>query len=119
VVDGARARVEAARRPDAVDRRAAAGLEIDYREDDGIAALAAALAALIVRHPLRCARDAHARRAGEPSLRALAPAALRIAQSGPAHSRPARVQALAYPQPHATARRLAALAGVPLEPESL
>jgi GT2 family glycosyltransferase len=106
------ARVEAARRPDAVDRRAAAALAVDYREDDGIAARAAALAELAVRHPVRCARDARARRRGEPSLSALAPAALRLARS-----RPARVRALGGPGAQATARRLAALAGAALEPE--
>ncbi len=54
-----RARVEAAARPESPDRRGRrARLQIDYREDDGIAARAAALIALVVRHPLRSVADA-------------------------------------------------------------
>ena len=117
LVDHARrrpaARVEAVRRPDVVDRRAALGLTIDYREDDGIAARATALAELVARHPVRCALDALARGPGEPALSSLAPAALRLARSSPA-----RVQVLGGREAEAVARRLAALAGAALEPGS-
>jgi GT2 family glycosyltransferase len=98
-------RVEAARRPPVVPAAGAVG--IDYREDDGAAARAAALVRLVARHPVRCARDvARSRRPGEPPLSALAPAALRLRRD-----RGAPVRALGGPGVAATARRLAALAG--------
>jgi hypothetical protein len=107
-LDGAR--VEAAGRPDAPDAAVAGALRIDYREDDGIAARAGALIALTARHPLRAAADLVARAPGEPKLSAPAPAALRLKRD-----RPARVQALGGDEARATARRLARLAGRPLD----
>ena len=103
-LDGAR--VEAAARPDVVDADALRSLTIDYREDDGAARRAFALVRLIVRHPLRCARDLAGRGPGEPTLAALAPATLRLGRD-----REARVHALGGDHAHATAVRLATLAG--------
>lgn len=124
-----RARVEAAARPDTPDPAVwqrdlgtepegaadqAVGrsgvLRIDYREDDGLAARAAALVALALRHPLRAAADVLAHRPGEPKLSALAPAALRL-ERDPA----ARVHALGGDEVWSTARRLARLTGRPLD----
>ncbi len=100
------ARVEAAARPEVVDAQTERSVPVEYREDDGLAARATALAVLVVRHPARCALDlAHRRREG-PSLAALAPAALRLRRE-----RQARVHALGGEEARATARRLAALAG--------
>jgi hypothetical protein len=109
----AQARVEAAARPEVVDQSAARKLGVVYREDDGFAARAGALARLVGRHPLRSALDLMRRRAGDPSLAALAPAVLRLGQDPGA-----RVYPLGGDDVSATARRLAALAGRPLEPES-
>lgn len=107
-------RVEAAARPELLDGGVARGLEVDYREDDGVAARAGALLALLVRHPLRVAGDLLARRPGEPGLAALAPAVLRLRRD-----RRARVHALGGDEVRATARRMARLAGRPLdEPRS-
>ncbi len=107
-------RVEAAARPELLDGGLARGLEVDYREDDGIAARLGALLALVVRHPLRVAGDLLARRPREPGLSALAPAVLRLRRD-----RRARVHALGGDEVRATARRLARLAGRPLdEPRS-
>jgi hypothetical protein len=103
-------RVEAAGRPDWPDPAIARGLHIDYREDDGVAARAGALVALAARHPLRCAADVVARRRGEPTLPSLAPAALRLV-----HDRGARVHAVGGDEVRVTARRLARLAGRPLD----
>lgn len=111
------ARVEAARRPGVIDLRAQPRVPVDYREDDGIAARASAFARLVARHPLRCARDVLGRGAGEPSLSALAPAVLRLMRDSAARP-PGRVRALGAGESDATARRLAALAGVALEPRS-
>jgi len=109
-----RVRVEAATRPELLDGNLARGLEIDYREDDGIAARVGALLALVVRHPLRVTGDLLARRPGEPGLSTLAPAVLRLRRD-----RRARVHALGGDEARATARRLARLAGRPLdEPRS-
>jgi hypothetical protein len=109
-----RVRVEAAARPELLDGNLARGLEVDYREDDGIAARIGALLALVVRHPLRVAGDLLGRRPGEPGLSALAPAVLRLRRD-----RQARVHALGGDEARATARRLARLAGRPLdEPRS-
>jgi GT2 family glycosyltransferase len=108
------ARVEAAARPDSPCPSVSQALRIDYREDDGMAARAGALLALLVRHPLRCAADFLARRPAEPSLSALAPAVLRLQRDGHA-----RVLAIGGEEVRATARRLARLAGRPLdEPRS-
>ena len=107
-LDGAR--VEAAARPERPDPELAGALGIDYREDDGIAARAAALVALFVRHPLRCAGDVLSRRPGEPPLSALAPAVRRLARDGQA-----RVHPLGGSETRVTARRIARLAGRPLD----
>jgi hypothetical protein len=104
------ARVEAAARPDSPDVAAAGALHIAYREDDGIAARAGALAALIARHPLRAVADLASRRPAEPRLSALAPAALRLERD-----RGARVHPLGGDEVRGTARRLARLAGRPLD----
>jgi GT2 family glycosyltransferase len=107
-LDGAR--VEAAARPESPDVEVAGSLRIDYREDDGIAARAAALVALVVRHPLRSAGDVLSRRPGEPRLSALAPAVRRLERD-----RHARVHPLGGSETRATARRIARLAGRPLD----
>ncbi len=104
------ARVEAAARPEAPDRRAAQGLTIDYREDDGAGARALALVGLLGRHPLRCARDLVGRRADAPTLAVLAPAVARLVRD-----RDARVHALGGEDARAVAARLARLAGRRLE----
>ncbi len=104
------ARVEAAARPEALGRRAARGLTIDYREDDGAGARALAVARLVARHPLRCARDLIGRRAGAPTLAALAPAVVRLVRDGDA-----RVHPLGGEDARAVAARLARLAGRRLE----
>ncbi len=104
------ARVEAASRPEALGRRAAQGLTIDYREDDGAGARVLALTRLMARHPLRCGRDLFARRAGAPSLAALAPAVARLVRDGDA-----RVHPLGGEDARAAAARLARLAGRRLE----
>ena len=82
---------------------AARALRIDYREDDGTAARAVALARLGVRHPVRTTR---ALRSGEPGLAGLAPAALRLT-----HDRDARLQALGGGEAERTAAALARLSG--------
>lgn len=104
------ARVEASARPEALGRRAAQGLTIDYREDDGAGARLVALVRLLVRHPLRCARDLIGRRAGAPTLAALAPAVARLARDGGA-----RVHPLGGQDARLVAARLARLAGRRLE----
>ena len=107
-LDGAR--VEAAARPESPDVDVAGALQIDYREDDGIAARAAALIALIVRHPARSLADLVSRRAGEPPLSALAPSVRRLARNSTA-----RVHVLGGSETRVTARRIARLAGRPLD----
>ncbi len=107
-LDGAR--VEAVSRPDIVALEAARALPIDYREDDGLLARLGALAYLVLRHPLRSVRDALRADAREPPLRALAPAVRRLNRD-----RGARVHALGAAQAQGVARRLASLAGRPLE----
>ncbi|MFL5863776.1 MAG: hypothetical protein ACJ780_23890, partial [Solirubrobacteraceae bacterium] len=104
------ARVEAAARPEALQWRAARGLTIDYREDDGAGARALALVRLLVRHPLRCARDLLGRRSGGPSLAEIAPSVARLV-----HDREARVHPLGGPGARQVAARLARLAGRPME----
>jgi hypothetical protein len=108
------ARVEAGARPDAVDTLAARGLVVDYREDDGDAVRALALARLGARHPVRCARDVVGRlgRAGRdtPGLAAIAPAVIRLGRDPEA-----RVHPLGGPAARAVAGRLARLAGHGLE----
>ncbi len=107
-LDGAR--VEAAARPESPDVDVAGALQIDYREDDGIAARAAALIALIVRHPARSFADLVSRRAGEPPLSALAPSVRRLTRDSTA-----RVHVLGGSETRVTARRIARLAGRPLD----
>jgi GT2 family glycosyltransferase len=104
------ARVEAASRPEALGRRAAQGLSIDYREDDGAGARGLALTRLLTRHPVRCARDLIGRRSGAPTLAALAPAVVRLVRDGDA-----RVHPLGGEDARAVATRLARLAGRRLE----
>ncbi len=101
-----RARVEALRRPDAVDVEPGRGLDVDYLEDDGALARATASAALVVRHPLRSARDVLGRGPREPHLRELAPAVRRLGRD-----RHARVRALGSGRSESIARRIAGLAG--------
>ena len=108
-----RVRVEAAARPELPDGNLARGFRVDYREDDGIAVRAGALLALVVRHPLRAAGDLLARGPGEPGLSALAPAVLRLERTR--RGRGARVHALGGDDVRVTARRLARLAGRPLD----
>ena len=104
------ARVEAAARPEALDQTVARELAIDYREDDGAAARVLAAVRLVARHPLRSVRDAWSRDAGEPGLTALAPAVRRLARD-----RQARVHSVGGGDATGVARRLAALAGRPLQ----
>jgi GT2 family glycosyltransferase len=106
-IDGAR--VEAAARPETIDVAAARVLRIDYREDDGAASRALALARLAMRHPVRCLGDALGRSREDASLATLAPAAGRLARD-----RAALVQALGSVKAQEAARRLAALAGTSL-----
>ena len=101
--------VEANGRPEWPSMEVSRELEISYREDDGLAARLMALSRLAVRHPVRCVRDFIRRRPGEPTLTAIAPAALRLARQ-----RGARVHPLGGEEVQATAQRLAALAGRPL-----
>jgi hypothetical protein len=65
---------------------------------------------LVVRHPLRCARDLIGRRGSAPSLAALSPAVARLARD-----RDARVHPLGGDDARAVAARLARLAGRRLE----
>ncbi len=106
-------RVEAAVRPETIEHAVARRLRIDYREDDGAAARAAAALRLVGRHPLRGARDVLHRGPGEPGLAALAPAAVRLTRD---HD--ARVHALSGEEATSVARRLAALAGRRLADEA-
>jgi hypothetical protein len=101
------ARVEASARPDVV---APDPLTINYREDDGAALRAWALTGLLLRHPLRCLFDAIGRRSGDPTLSELAPAVRRLERDPSA-----RVHALGRDPARAVARRLARLAGRPLQ----
>jgi GT2 family glycosyltransferase len=103
-------RIEAAARPELPDHELAGTLQIDYREDDGIAGRAAALLALFVRHPLRCVGDVLGRQAGQPPLSALAPVVRRLKRDPDA-----RVHALGGSETPVTARRIARLAGRPLD----
>jgi GT2 family glycosyltransferase len=98
------ARVEATSRPPQPWLEMARELEIFYREDEGALSRLLALARLVTRHPLRCARDRLRRGPGEPTLRALAPAALRLERH-----QGARIQALGGAEARVVARRLASL----------
>ncbi len=105
------ARVEAAARPEVVDRSVARRLRIDYREDDGAVARAVSLIRLLRRHPLRCLTDIWGRPTGSLHLPALAPAVARLRRDGEA-----RVHALGGEHARTVAARLAALAGRELDP---
>ncbi|HLY49196.1 MAG TPA: glycosyltransferase [Solirubrobacteraceae bacterium] len=105
-----RARVEAVARPHAVDTLAARRLAVDYIEDDGRLARWLATVELIARHPGRALLDVIRRAPGEPGLRVLAPAALRLVRD-----RGARMQVLGGGQAEAIARRLGRLTGRSLE----
>ncbi len=100
------ARVEAAARPESLDPGPARSLAVAYREDDGVAARAFALVAVVLAHPLRCALDRGRRRQGEPTLAAIAPAVRRLARENDA-----RVHPVGGDDTRATARRIARLAG--------
>ena len=106
------ARVEAVARPERIGPDGAGILVIDYREDDGAAARARAVALLVARHPWRAGRDLLGRPPAAPPLRALAPAAMRLE-----HDPDARLHALGG-ESLPTARRLSQLIGRPLhDPE--
>ncbi len=105
-----RVRVEASARPESPDGKLAGQLQVEYREDDGILARAGAMLTLALAHPLRVAADVLTRGPGDPPLSALAPAVLRLKRE-----RRARVHALGGEDVRATARRLARLAGRPLD----
>jgi GT2 family glycosyltransferase len=100
------ARVEASGRPEAPWLDAARELAIAYREDDGTAARAIAMARLAARHPVRVALDVAKRPRDAPSLAALAPAALRLEREPGA-----RLHSLGGDGSQRIARRLAALTG--------
>jgi hypothetical protein len=104
------ARVEAAARPESLDAGVMRELVVAYREDDGFAARLAAFGRLALTHPVRCALDRLRRGPGEPRLWAIAPAVRRLG-----HERNARVLALGGAETRATARRIAKLAGRPLD----
>jgi GT2 family glycosyltransferase len=103
-------RVDAAARPELPDPEVARDLAIDYREDDGVAARLLALARLALRHPLRVALDLARRGPEEPGLITLAPAIRRLERDSHA-----RVHALGGAETHAVARRMARMAGRPLD----
>jgi hypothetical protein len=100
------ARVEAGARPQSPWLEVVRELEISYSEDDGVASRALALAWLLLRHPIRALQDTRHRRAGERTLRSLAPAALRVERS---HAD--RIHPLGGTEVQTVARRLAALTG--------
>lgn len=84
------ARVESARRAERQELLVARTHPVDYWEDATPPAKLAALARLVGRHPLRCARDLLGRnrwRSQEPvvPLRILAPAAVRLIRGGESH----------------------------------
>ncbi len=99
------ARVEAVARPDVVQARS---ITVDYREDDGALARVSALTSLALRHPRRCLADLASR--ADPPIWTLAPAVRRLERDPHA-----RVHPLGRGAVEQTARRLAALAGRPLE----
>jgi hypothetical protein len=103
------ARVEASTRPESLEMGPARSLPVAYREDDGVAARAYALARLALRHPLRCAADRLAREPGQPTLAAIAPAVRRLRRDPAATVHPLGAGT------QETARRVARLAGRPLD----
>lgn len=107
------ARVEASARPEAPARLARGEAPmpwVDYREDDGALTRLAALARLLVRHPLRCARDVLGHGPEEPGLVAIAPAVARLRRD-----RGARLRPLGGSTARALAVRLSRLSGRRLE----
>jgi glycosyltransferase involved in cell wall biosynthesis len=108
LLDGAR--VEAAARPRQPDLTAARALTVDYREDDGEVDRTMALVSVVTRHPVRCALDGLRRAPGQPPLRELAPAIRRLERD-----RGARVLAPGGAPGRAVARRMAAIAGRPVD----
>jgi glycosyltransferase involved in cell wall biosynthesis len=83
-------RLEAGTRAGRPNADAASGVEASYLAGDGRRAKLIDLAWLLVRHPLRCARDMAGRRRWRREetirpLRALAPAARRLARGGEQH----------------------------------
>ena len=105
-----RVRVEAVARPTAFEPEQARGIRVDYLEDEGAAARWAAVAAVVLRHPLRSAFDRLSRAPGAPPLRAVAPAVRRLR-----HDAGARIHPLGGGGDRAAAARLARLAGRTLE----
>jgi hypothetical protein len=103
-------RVEAMARPAALERSAAREVAVDYLEDDGAAARWTAAAALALRHPLRSVFDLVNRPPDAPPLRSLAPAVRRLERDPDA-----RIHPLGGSDDHATAERLAWLAGRTLD----
>ncbi len=107
------ARVEAFARPETVATGASRDLTINYREDDGGMLRGLSAARLFLRHPICCLLDVVGREPGDAPLSALAPAVRRL-QREPA----ARVHPLGGGQAQVVARRMAALAGRPLDKDS-
>lgn len=104
------ARVEAAARPESIPQGLARRIRIDYREDDGTAARALALLAVVARHPWRSGGDRVRRGPDGPGLAALAPAVRRLARDPGT-----RVHSLRGVGTTSVAARLAALAGRALD----
>jgi len=106
-------RVEALRRPADPMPGVATEVPTRYLEDEGSLDRIAALAALLARHPLRCAADLWSRRVYEPiervPLPTLAPAARRLERGQERHVH-VHFAGLAA----ANALRVGALAGVPV-----
>jgi glycosyltransferase involved in cell wall biosynthesis len=71
-------RVVAVRRPTRVRRSRLATTTIDYLEDTTVVERLGALCRIVVRHPVRCARDVRRYRGVGPRLRELAPAAAAV-----------------------------------------
>ncbi|HEX6116155.1 MAG TPA: glycosyltransferase, partial [Solirubrobacterales bacterium] len=86
---GRRVRVEAVARPERPLEGGARGIEANWLEDEGTLDRVVALAWLAARHPLRAAGDLRERRRFDADermpLRALAPAARRLARGGDTH----------------------------------
>ena len=110
---GRRVRVEAVARPARPLEGGARGVEANWLEDEGTLDRVAALAWLAARHPLRAAADLRERRRFEADermpLRALAPAARRLARGGETHVH-VHFAAMAA----ANALRVGAILGVPV-----
>jgi GT2 family glycosyltransferase len=81
---GRKLRVEALARPRRPDRSLLARATVTYAEDDSPPARLRAILALVVRHPIRCARHVLSRgpEGQIPTLRVLAPPVLRCARTG-------------------------------------